>query len=354
MIRVPPVALSALNIRRALGGSASLADISVHTRTLCKAEVTRGPAAIYLEEALGRVSGVGPDTTIEQEMRRIEGGMVENAPTVAYAVAKARLYRGNLYAGRWKQRLLALPEKGPRRREPWVARTGALASTLYGNTYFGHWIRDDLTLFIAAEDQDFPVVVAGAAYRHEPGYRDLLGLTGPACTEGLFERLLVLQDVGQNSFKKRRYQELCTRLRRRFPVNGSRFIYIRRGTHGARERRLLVNSAEVEGCAASLGFQIIDPDQLSSEEIVRQTMGANLVMGVEGSHLAHAAYTMAQDAVLCVLQPPDRFNNVCKDYSDCLEQRYSFVVGAPAESGFVVQPDEIQRTLDAIEKQVRL
>lgn len=295
------------------------------------------------------------DTTFEHELRRIKGGKVEHAATVVHTVGKARLYRGCLYAGAWNKQLLDRAARGSFRTiEPSAEKTGVLACTLYGSMYFGHWIRDDLTLAIAAETLDRPILVARRPYHHEPGYRQLLGLEGSACTEGMFERMLVLEDTGQNSFKKTRYQELRARLRSRCPSDGASLVYIRRGALRARQRRLLVNGPEVEDFLRSRGFRVIDPDQLSSEEIVRAIMGAKLAIGTEGSHMEHAAYTMAEDSVICVLQPPDRFNNVLKDYADCLGQRYAFVVGTPAEGGFNVEPDEIDRTLASIERQVRL
>lgn len=355
MVRGAFTALGSLALRRILRRPATLADISIRTWTLCTTEVARVAPAIYLTESLGRVSGVMSDTTHERELRRIQGGKVEHAATVVHTVAKARLYNGGLYAGAWRKPLLDRGGRRPHlRAEPWVEKTGALACTLYGNRYFGHWVYDDLTLSIAAEALDHPVIIARRPYHHEPGYRQLLGLEARTCTEGVFERMLLLEDVGQNSFKKRRYQELRARLRSRCPRDGSSLIYIRRGARHERERRFLVNGPEVERFLVSRGGLVVDPDELSSEEIVRQIMGAKLVIGTEGSHMAHAAYTMADDSVLCVLQPPDRFNNVFKDYVDCLDQRYAFVVGAPAEEGFRVEPDEIDRTLALIEKQVRL
>jgi len=348
-------ALGSMALRCILRRSASLAQISIRTWTLCTKEVTTVVPAIYLTESLGRVSGVMSDTTYERELRRVEGGKVEHAATVVYTVAKARLYNGSLYAGAWRNPLLDRGAGSPHLRlEPWVEKTGALACTLYGNRYFGHWVYDDLPLSLAAETLDHPVIVARRPYHHEPGYRQMLDLERRTCTEGVFERMLVLEDVGQNSFKKRRYQELRARLRSRCPADGRSLIYIRRGARHALERRFLVNGPEVERFLVSRGFRVVDPDELSAEEIVRQIMGAKLVIGTEGSHMAHAAYTMADDSVLCVLQPPDRFNNVFKDYTGCLDQRYAFVVGAPAEGGFRVEPDEIDRTLALIEKQVGL
>ena len=164
---------------------------------------------------------------------------------MVHTVAKARLYNGSLYAGAWRKPLL---DRGagspPLRAEPWAGKTGALACTLYGNRYFGHWVYDDLTLSIAAEALDHPVIAARRPYHHEPGYRRMLDLERRTCTGGVFERILVLEDIGQNSFKKRRYQELRARLRSRCRPNEGSLIYIRRGARHARERRFLVNGPE--------------------------------------------------------------------------------------------------------------
>jgi capsular polysaccharide biosynthesis protein len=127
-----------------------------------------------------------------------------------------------------------------------------------------------------------------------------------------------------------------------------RGVYLRRGAFGAQDPRVLINGEEVESFLAAQGFAIVDPDRLSSEELCRQMRGASVVVGIEGSHLAHAIYTMASDGVICALQPPRRFNNVYKDYTDCVGMRYAFVVGAPKDGGFVVPKDELARTLEKV------
>jgi hypothetical protein len=78
------------------------------------------------------------------------------------------------------------------------------------------------------------------------------------------------------------------------------------------------------------------------------------VVATEGSHLAHAIYTMAADGVICALQPPYRFNNIYKDYADCVGLRYAFVVGAPADAGFVIGEDDLARTLEKINDECRV
>ncbi|MGB7602757.1 MAG: glycosyltransferase family 61 protein, partial [Candidatus Sulfotelmatobacter sp.] len=342
------VPLTSLFLRRVLRRPATLADVSARTWSLCAAEVTTVPPAIYLEADLDRVLGLNPDTSRELESRRITGGKVEHAATRVYAIARIHLLRGCLYAGPCKHQLLERRESSTREEEPRAEKSGALACTQYGNMFFGHWLLDDLSLHLAAERLDRPVVVARPAYRHEPGYRGLLNVEGHPCAAGVFEQLLVLEDYGQNSHRRRRHQELRARLRSRVPDGGADRVYIRRGVLGARQRRALANGGEVEQFLTSQRIKVIDPDGMSSAEIARELLGAKLVIGTEGSHLAHALYAMREGAVLCVLQPPDRFNNIFKDYTDCLDMRYAFVTGAPAEGGFSIDTDNLARALDRI------
>jgi len=348
------VPLTSLVLRRVLRRSATLAGVSAKSWTLCDAEASTVPPAIYLPGSLERVSGVMSDTTLPSELRRIHGGQVEHGATVVHAVRRARLIRGSLYAGAWKHPLLERSRRAAPKKALCGERTGALACSLYGNIYFGHWLRCDLTLALAAETLGKPVLVARAPYRHEPGYRRLLDLEMPTWSAGSFEQLLVLEDFAQNSFKRRRYQELRARLRSRLGEGQGGMVYLRRGVLGSREQRSLLNGPEVERFLISQGARIIDPDNMPADEIVRGIMGARLVFSTEGSHLGHAIYAVADDATLCAFQPPTRFNNVYKDYTDCLGMRYAFVIGRPGDGGFVIDMDDIARTLDLLSKQVRL
>lgn len=290
---------------------------------------------------------------MEIELRRIHGGQVQHGATVVHAIDRAHLIRGSLYAGTWKHRLLEKGRRVGQQEDIWTARTGALACSLYGNIYFGHWLRDDLTLRLAAECLDHPVSVARAAYHHEADYCRLFNLERITCSKAFFERLLVLEDVGENSFKRRRYQELRTRLRVGHRDNRPGMVCIRRGVLASRERRALLNAPDIERFLISQGARIVDPDNMSADEIVRELIGATLVFTTEGSQMAHAIYPMAEDGVLVTFQPPGRFNNIYKDYTDCMNMRYAFVVGTPQAGGFVIDTDEISRTLDLIAKQVR-
>lgn len=345
------IPLKSLIRRRLLRRSPWVSEISSRSWTICPAENATVPAAIYLDETLGRVAGVGLDTTRDNELRRIKGGATEHAPTLAHEVRRAHLLDGSLYKGPWRWPLA--PGRVPLywRGDCVFEGSAALACTYYGGIFFGHWMRDDLSLALAAEGIDKPVTIQRAAFRHEPGYRELLGIHTAARAACAFDRIVVVEDFSQNAFKRKRYDELRARLAARIPKSPCRRVYLRRGAIGAQDPRVLVNGGDVESFLAARGFGIVDPDRLSPEELCRQLRGVRLVVGIEGSHLAHAIYTMASDGVICALQPPQRFNNVYKDYTDCAGMRYAFVVGIPGNGGFTIPEDDLARTLEKIDRE---
>jgi hypothetical protein len=169
-----------------------------------------------------------------------------------------------------------------------------------------------------------------------------------------FDRLTILEDIGQNSYKRERYQQMRARLaavhRGSDDASAGKWVFLHRG--GTAAGRLLENQADIEELLERLGFLIVDPAKLSAEEIVKACGGAEIVISVEGSQLAHPLYTMAPGGVLCALQPPYRLNNVFKDYADCIGLRYGLLTGEPAESGFRVSLDEIRELVDRLARSV--
>lgn len=303
--------------------------------------------AIYAASDLARITSVGKDTTIGNEIYRINGGQTEHGPTIAYSLTSVELIDGRLYGHGLMHRLTDHKMRILTEQKSESYRDGVMACTYYGSIYFGHWMRDDLPLYLAAESVGRPVIAERQAYGHEAEYCDLLGIQQKKLSRARFDRLIMLDDCGQNSYKRARYQALRTRLGKT-PSSCYEKVYIRRGRNAARASRAIQNAEELEQFLIAQGFCIVDPDKLSSSEIVHATLGAKFVLGVEGSHMAHALYTLADEGTMCILQPPYRFNNVYKDYTDCLGLRYAFVIGVEVEGGFIVNIDDLKRLLDKL------
>jgi hypothetical protein len=321
---------------------------------LCERSWTISPAesrversAIYLEGELERVRGVQENTTLDAEVQRVASGMRRHAETKAYQFRNVRLLGGRLFKGAMSHRMSQLADHADAAEEVAMPSV-AVGSTLMGSIYFGHWLRDDASLHVAVQSLAPTIDIARQPYSHERGYRELLSLPEQRVARGRFDELILLDDWGQNADKRRRYQELRARFRRAIPANGSDRIYIKRGrATGARGRDLL-NAEEIEAHLVAQGFAVVDPDKMAVDQIARISNGAKLIVGLEGSHLAHAIYPIADDGTLLVLQPPFRFNNVYKDLSDAMGLDYAFIVGDAAEGGFTIDLDRLDRLLDRL------
>ncbi len=334
-------------LRRVFRRPAHYADVAERQWSLAPGVTLPHRGATYLDGELERIGAVQEDTTLEAELARLAAGQKLHVETKAYQFTDVRLQGGRLFKGAVSHRLSHLANL-PARSEEVELESAAIASTLLGSLYFGHWMRDDSTLQLAVKSLAPTIHIARQTYTHEAGYRGLLSLEERRIERARVRELILLDDWGHNLFKRQRFAELRASFRRAVPVSGHERIYIRRGRAiGARGRDML-NTTEVERFLAEQGFTMIDPDTMSAEEIARAANGARLVVGLEGSHLGHAIFPIADGGTLLVLQPPLRFNNPYKDVSDTLDLRYAFTVGVQEQDGFRIDLDRLGRLLDRV------
>jgi capsular polysaccharide biosynthesis protein len=310
------------------------------------------PSAIALDGQFDRVTASFPHASIARDRAILADEWKEVRATTAYLLKNASLLYGYVYKGPMKYMVVSDREK-----EKWLsmAKTefidkGALACSQAGNDFYSHWMTDNLTLELAAKELAEPILCKHNPYNHAADYRKFFEL-GPETVQPVLRcsELIIIDDVSQNDYKRERYNLLRNRLKK---VGGDRSghgVMILRGTSG-RELRLLVNESEVAQYLADRGFTIIDPQSMSVKEIVRSIQGAKIVVGVEGSTMAHGFFSIADGGTIFILQPPYRFSAMYKEYTDCVGMRFAYVVGYPTPQGFKINLDELAKTLDLIER----
>ncbi|HMO06059.1 MAG TPA: glycosyltransferase 61 family protein [Paracoccaceae bacterium] len=325
-------------------GHVDLPRLASREWVLCPAETARTAPALHPAGALDRVTAISPWEDRARVEAAVRGGPGDHAATRAFEIEAVELAGAWLYKGPAKDlrgqgpARLFDPSLGPRRD----VGTAHLVSCFAGSHYFGNFISDALTLELLPEAPQERVVMRTKAYVHEPGYRALLGLPRPRQLDhARIGRLTLYEDFAQNSSKARRYRALRARLRAALgdgPAAGP-LVYLKRGATG--EPRRVLNEAALEAMLAGMGFVTVEPAALEPDEIARRSLGARLVVSVEGSHISHVLYSLADDGALLVLQPPDRMAMHYKALTDCLGQRFGFVVGLPGAGGFTVDLPEL-------------
>jgi capsular polysaccharide biosynthesis protein len=334
----------AQKLGRALRGHQALESAARRVWAIEPASVEVTGPATFLERDLERVTALQEETTEANEERRIRGGSIEHAATLAYELSDAVLVSGHAYSGDWHGVFTPRAENLRLRLDmPFLRGEHALASTFIGNRYFGHFIMDDLPLDLLAQGLGHVVRTDDPMSPHQDEYRALADTAAEPVVAARFESLVVCQDFGQNRGKRERLAQLRERLTRRLPLARHAGVYLRRGDGFARR---LVNEAEVEAYLTRQGFIVVDPMTHSVADILRLTHGVRYVVGVEGSQLCHVIFTMARGGAVVALTPADRFNNVTKDYTDATGLRYGFTVCPEAEGGYRVNLDALAEVMD--------
>lgn len=340
-------------------GRLSLEGAASRSWELCPAETQTVPSAICLAGETDKIRGYSPWTSAEEEAVSIRGGRISHAASRAFLLETARVAGPVISCGGFKAAYgYGSEAKFIDTRTPvHVLPRAHLAASWAGSLFFGPFLRD-LTVEMIPEEGAPVIGLTTRAYAHEAEYRALLGLPRPdRVVRGRVGELVVYQDFAQNSFKAARYRTLRARLRNALgPVAAAPGVYLpgvyvpgvylRRGTGG--EARVLVNETAVEQRLAGLGFDILDPATMSAGDLARRCLDAPIVVSVEGSHVSHAIYPIAETGTMVVLQPPDRFSTVHKQVADRLGMGFAFHVCAPAEGGFTADTDALLRLLDRI------
>lgn len=351
MMRINAVLLGRM-VRRVFSRRApDIRTLTSKTWTLCPAEEAHTPPAIHLPGEVDRIQGLSPWRERNSELGLIAGGKTNHAASRAHLVENVELVGAWLYKG------AAAAQPGYGKRE-WLLRNPRpverlaethLVTASTGSHFFGNLMLDDYPLALLPESGAHRTLMLTQAYPHDLPYRQMLGLPHDAPVErARIGKLILYTDFAQNSLKASRYEtlraNLHTNVQRSTPPSAG--AYLRRGRTG--ELRLLENEAQIERMLAKMGFEIIDPMALGAVEIAGRMLDAPLVVAVEGSHLSHAIYSAAPDAVFVVLQPPTRFAMAYKEYTDRVGMRFAFLVGAQAAEGFTVEPDHLLRLLDLV------
>lgn len=334
-------------ILRLIQGRKTYQDVCDRQWVLCPGEHSTHPPAIYSPAALDKVTAVPDTTTYANELTRIQGGTIEHGATTAYQLRDVHFLSGYVYKGAMKYPLVTTKESFLKQGKTELISEAALACTWVGNRFFGHWITDDLTLTLAAQQLATPITISKSLTRHQIEYSTLFEIDVKPVSQAFCKRFIMIDDVGQNSFKRQRYQTLRAKLQQGTASPTHAGVMFLRKASGV--QRSLMNEPAIAQFLQARGFTILDAESMSAAEIVQKTLGARIVVGVEGSQLVHGLFPMSDNGVMLTLQPPYRFNNVYKDYTDCLGLRYAFVIGNPIADGFEIDIDDLARILDAID-----
>src|SRR5215831_3630542 len=267
-------------VKRLFLGQGSLQTISYKQEILQPEEKAELSSTVFLPGQIERVKEYratdpwgAPNK--DSEIVAATSATIVHPPTIAYHIKDATLFDGVIYVDNFKQpiadkSIFAAPSK-----ETYHLETGALASTYLGTKYFGHWLADDCTNYMLAEDIGTPLCLRmpGSAFSHRQKYQTYFEQDWTPIDRARIDHLVVFQDFPQNNLKRRRYETLRSRVRANFPqASGNTYVYLRRGQTGV--VRAIANEDEITEALTKRGFQIIDITSDSLNSIIETLLRA--------------------------------------------------------------------------------
>jgi Glycosyltransferase 61 len=307
------------------------------------------PKPLYLEHELDRVTA--SDTSLEQQWEWLEG-TTEYAGVTAYQLPPMWMVDGNLARGRSRFEMNANRERLlPSGTDLPEIVDGAFVSSVSGNVAFAHHIIDNLPTALLGPEFGVPHFVnpPEGLTPQVLAYRRMTDLEHPTVWTAHTKNCWVFRDIFLTDSKVRRLQELRARVAPQLPTptGGSR-VFLHRGDDG--QQRAPSNQAEVEAALVAEGWLVLEPIATDLDALLAAISGAEIVMGVEGSHLAHLFYALAPGRTVLALMPPHRFNLLLKDYCDRLDLRFGFHVGVQREDAWEIDLPGLLRLVDRAQR----
>lgn len=317
-----------------------------------QSEVMPLPKALYLQGQFDLVTGThNISDSIADELGKVVAPTLENIDTRAYLIRNA-VIGNNRVSTATSIKDLSLQHANSRPfRINEELDTAALCSTWQGNDYFAHFLFDDAAMYPLARDFGEPFF-SGMGLPRTAHCIDYLSRFGFAYAEKehiSVRQLWMFRDFSLGPDKRRRLQHMAARTKAAQPA-ASPYpgAFIRRGVKG--QTRELDNAAEIEAWCAAQGFVIVDPEHQTVDEICAALNGVPLIIGVEGSHLVHGLFNMAEGGTMICIQPADRFNVIFRHLCAALNLRWGFVVAKGTIEGFHLELDHLKATLDLVQE----
>jgi hypothetical protein len=273
-------------------------------------------------------------------------------PTLRYVLENVVVHNGIIY-GHGGEKLFNHDFQRDWPKTEWsCSEELALRSSLIGCYYFGEWLWQDSATHLLAEADGKVVSMPTPSWPHRADYLSLFAQSYTQIDNVYIRRLILYDDIAQNAHKANRLRTLRARLaQNRSHRTSTRVAYLMRGAGG--KSRNISNEEEILECLTRRGVAILDPEKLSVPDLVTELFDSRIVIGVEGSQLCHAIFTLRDEGGVLAIQPPDRFFNSSMDWSRALNMRYGIVVGQQRETGFYLPGDDLLRTIDLMDKEIK-
>ncbi len=305
-----------------------------------------------------------PPVTLDGQIERATGNLWEplddiiryatqidqyHKETLLHRIDNVTIDNGFLYKGARAEYFSSLgpPKMNKTRQE----KEGVLVSPPAGALYFGCWVYGDNLLDGIADKigQKAVKIMPHKNYFHLLDLNKLLHLSNNYIeSPTTFDHLYMPEDIGYNQDKINRIRQLRARYNKDEEIGSTdpKYVYLARGANA--NARILSNEQEVTSYLKTIGFKIINPEEMTVSELVTETSDSDIVIGVEGSQLTYGLLGLKDGGHMLQLMPPWHFQATDRPRCESVGVRWGFLVGIENERGFELPLDDIKQLLEKV------
>lgn len=313
------------------------------------------PAAAMLPGQLERVTGSTIHSTVEQVTASVVATNFTHMALLRFEMRDVLVSRDGFAAVHHSQRFSRGLFRSALTKPVVEVDRLQYCITSVSRLYFGHWLTDALpTAMIDVDGFGMAWAPSASSWTDTSDYRNVLGLADTSAELIFARRFVFYLDLGQGSHKRQRYALVRQVLRSRYggsarPVNK---VYLSRGTTGV--QRLIQDEAKLIEQLRGDGWLILEIGKASVSELQAALCSANIVVSMEGSHIAHAQMSLMPGSVLVALCPQDQFTAAHLEYGNANRISVGFVVLDRGRNGYVVNWDDVERTIELASRRAEL
>lgn len=235
-------------------------------------------------------------------------------------------------------------------RNALTAKMGHVAEVAYLNDlsthlYFGHWLKDGVPQTYLAGETDY-YFSNPASWHHCAEYREVLNLRSRNHDYLQADDIITFSDFSQGSLKRARYKMMKERLAATLPnpTEHHAKVFLWRGNAGA-SRNFRDPDLVYENLVAA-GWYMVDVSAPLAT-LYQALAGAEIVVGMEGSHLNHVYFCAKAGTVQIILVPHDHFNMVHLGLARAVGNTCGFcVLSGSGKDGYVMDFDAFEKAID--------
>ena len=244
-------------------------------------------------------------------------GSTELDKSIIYKLNDVLLTKNALYCGHYRHAISFPPRKDyllP--AEYRQIDHGVLAHNFFSTRFWGHWLMSELPMQVQLQKEG-PLIGNSlrTPYRDEQSWRDILELPGiNRAPVWRINSLVMCDPLAMDPLIIKGWYSIREKV-----LSGQKtkkLVYIKRDQTG--QQRSLTNEEELLRRLDESGFSCIDISKINGDALINALSGADVVIGVEGSHMDPAMYSVKDGGSLIILQPPGRVSlNTVTNSSIC-------------------------------------